>query len=226
MSPISTPDRPDAAGDAVPRDLLDLSDTLRKELAGLPAHVVKRKIRDTLDEARLLMGARARAGELGLTDEIKGRLVREAKVTQRYRRMCARLGWDMHLHQLRHFSATELIASVDIRTVAGRLGHGGGGTTTLRVYSAWVGAARLQRLGWRGRSGAADSLTGRLPSLPGGTTLTPGEAAALPISTRDPESPYQQIAADLHAAIRCGNGRRAERDERAVTHTRTEGRSE
>jgi integrase len=40
---------------------------------------------------------------------------------------------------LRHYSATELIsAGVDVRTVAGRLGHGGGGTTTLRVYAAWV----------------------------------------------------------------------------------------
>ncbi|MFD2079112.1 Phage integrase family protein [Actinopolymorpha cephalotaxi] len=46
---------------------------------------------------------------------------------------------DSHLHALRHYSATELItAGVDIRTVAGRLGHGGGGTTTLRVYTAWV----------------------------------------------------------------------------------------
>lgn len=52
--------------DAVPRDLLDLSDVLRKELSGLPAHVVKRKIRDTLDEARLLMVARAREGEQAL----------------------------------------------------------------------------------------------------------------------------------------------------------------
>jgi hypothetical protein len=31
------------------------------------------------------------------------------------------------------------MAGVDLRTVAGRLGHGGGGTTTLRVYAAWVG---------------------------------------------------------------------------------------
>lgn len=62
--------------------------------------------------------------------------------TQRYSRMCARLGYSMHLHQLRHHSATELIsAGVDARTVAGRLGHGGGGATTLRVYSAWVAEA-------------------------------------------------------------------------------------
>jgi integrase len=44
-------------------------------------------------------------------------------VSQRYAKMCARLGWDMNIHQLRHYSATELIASgVDVRTVAGRLG--------------------------------------------------------------------------------------------------------
>lgn len=43
------------------------------------------------------------------------------------------------LHSLRHYSATELVAAgVDIRTVAGRLGHGSGGATTLRVYAAWV----------------------------------------------------------------------------------------
>jgi site-specific recombinase XerD len=53
--------------------------------------------------------------------------------------MCAGLGIDTHLHALRHYSATELLtAGVDLRTVAGRLGHGGGGATTLRVYSAWV----------------------------------------------------------------------------------------
>lgn len=60
-------------------------------------------------------------------------------ISHRYARMCAELGITSHLHTLRHYSATELITSgVDIRTVAGRLGHGGGGTTTLRVYAAWV----------------------------------------------------------------------------------------
>ena len=44
-------------------------------------------------------------------------------VTQRYGRLVKRLGFDTHLHSLRHYSATELIAAgVDIRTVAGRLG--------------------------------------------------------------------------------------------------------
>jgi integrase len=60
-------------------------------------------------------------------------------ITHRFGRLCKRLDIECHLHALRHFSATELItAGVDVRTVAGRLGHGGGGTTTLRVYASWV----------------------------------------------------------------------------------------
>jgi integrase len=63
-------------------------------------------------------------------------------VTQRYKDMADRLGIDTHIHALRHYSATELLtAGVDLRTVAGRLGHGGGGSTTLRVYAAWVAAS-------------------------------------------------------------------------------------
>ena len=57
--------------------------------------------------------------------------------TQRYRRMATRLGINTTLKNLRHYTATELISGgVDVRTVAGRLGHGGGGATTLRVYAA------------------------------------------------------------------------------------------
>jgi integrase len=60
-------------------------------------------------------------------------------VTHRYGRMCRHLGIESHLHALRHYSATELLsAGVDLRAVAGRLGYGGGGATTLRVYAAWV----------------------------------------------------------------------------------------
>jgi integrase len=61
--------------------------------------------------------------------------LRPDSVTQRYGRTATRLGIETTLHKLRHYSATELIsAGVDIRTVAGRLGHGGGGLTTLRVF--------------------------------------------------------------------------------------------
>jgi integrase len=114
--------------------------------------------------------------------------------TQRFARMCARLGWTMHLHQLRHYSATELIAAgVDVRTVAGRLGHGGGGATTLRVYSAWVAEADQR---------AAQALTARLPELSGGIPA----AAPRPVDKVETAtaSPYQHIASDLRAAIRCG----------------------
>ncbi len=45
---------------------------------------------------------------------------------------------ELHLHHLRHFSATQLIAAgVDVRTVAGRLGHSSP-AITLNVYAnAW-----------------------------------------------------------------------------------------
>ncbi|MQA17185.1 MAG: tyrosine-type recombinase/integrase, partial [Pseudonocardiaceae bacterium] len=76
-------------------------------------------------------------------------------VTQRYERMTAKLGIKTKLHNLRHYSATELItAGVDPRTVGGRLGHSGGGATTLKVYSAWV-AESDQR--------AAKALSARMP---------------------------------------------------------------
>jgi site-specific recombinase XerD len=53
--------------------------------------------------------------------------------------MTAKLGLRTHRHALRHYSATELLtAGVDLRTLAGRLCHGGGEATTLKVYAAWV----------------------------------------------------------------------------------------
>ncbi|MGW1681388.1 site-specific integrase [Saccharopolyspora sp. NPDC002376] len=76
-------------------------------------------------------------------------------VTQRYKDMADRLGINTHLHALRHYSATELLtAGVDLPTVSGRLGHGGGGATTLRVYAAWVAASDRK---------AAEILGSRMP---------------------------------------------------------------
>lgn len=47
-------------------------------------------------------------------------------ISHRYLQMTGNVGIDTHLHALRHYSATELIAAgVDGRTVAGRLGPGG-----------------------------------------------------------------------------------------------------
>ena len=76
-------------------------------------------------------------------------------VTHRYERMVRKLGVRTRLHSMRHYSATELLSSgVDLRTVAGRLGHGSGGAVTLRVYAAWVAQADQE---------AARMLAGRLP---------------------------------------------------------------
>ena len=72
--------------------------------------------------------------------------------------MAAGLDIDTTLKSLRHYTATELIsAGVDVRTVAGRLGHGGGGPTTLRVYTAWTSEADQR---------AAQTVSGRMPARP------------------------------------------------------------
>jgi hypothetical protein len=94
------------------------------------------------------------------------------------------------VHSLRHYSATELIAAgVDVRTVAGRLGHGSGGATTLKVYAAWVDEADRR---------AATTMASIMPA---------------PIAApREPRGPYEVIAAQLReesqlvscvAATRC-----------------------
>jgi hypothetical protein len=65
--------------DAVPPALVQLADQLRSELVGLPPRVVRRKIRETMDDARRLLGPTASAGELGLTDAVRARLIAVAK---------------------------------------------------------------------------------------------------------------------------------------------------
>jgi integrase len=118
-------------------------------------------------------------------------------VSKRYAKLAKRLGIDTSLKNLRHYNATELImADVNVRTVAGRLGHAGGGTTTLRVYTAWSSEADQR---------AAGVITTRMPPRP-----TAAEAGAQPDGRplpnaidKDLES-YQQIAADLRGAIDSG----------------------
>lgn len=106
-------------------------------------------------------------------------------VTQRFGRLADRLGIVTTIHKLRHYSATELIkAGVDINTVAGRLGHGGGGATTLRVYTAFVSEADQR---------AAGKLMTRLPAS--------NWEAADPVerAKTDPRKPFERIAAALRA---------------------------
>lgn len=140
-----------------------------------------------------------RAASLGLTlrtdsfvfslDPDGSRPMKPATVGQRYSRMAARLGIDTHLHCLRHYSATELIAGgVDVRTVAGRLGHSGGGITTLRVYAAWVAEADQR---------AAQGLASRLPKRPRARSHEERVVAG-------PKTPREEIAVRLRASIASG----------------------
>ncbi len=111
-------------------------------------------------------------------------------LTQRYNRLAERLGIDTNLHKLRHYSATELIAAgVDVRTVAGRLGHSGGGTTTLRTYAAWMSEADQR---------AASGIATRMPSRP-------ASLDAVERAKHDPQSPYEKIAAELRRRILSGD---------------------
>lgn len=104
-------------------------------------------------------------------------------ISQRYRKLALKLKLrNTRLHSLRHYSATELVAAgVDIRTVAGRLGHGSGGATTLKVYAGWVNEADRR---------AADTMATMVPK--------PLPAPAVP------RGPYEVIAESLREQIRTG----------------------
>jgi integrase len=118
-------------------------------------------------------------------------------VSRRYAKLAKRLRIDTSLKNLRHYNATELImADHNVRTVAGRLGHAGGGTTTLRVYTAWHSEADQR---------AAGAITTRMPPRPTDAGLgRQPEPNALPSSTDEDLEPYQRIAADLRGAIDSG----------------------
>jgi integrase len=103
-------------------------------------------------------------------------------MTQPYDRLAKRLGIDSHLHTLRHYSAIELIAAgMDLRIVAGRLGHGGGGATTLRVYAAWLSEADQR---------AATALSGRMPARP--TEASPPSRSSVPRQPRRTPAPERR----------------------------------
>ena len=69
-------------------------------------------------------------------------------VSRRFRLLCRRAQLDgVRLHDLRHYVATQLLAAgVDLRTVAGRLGHRNA-ATTLNVYSHFLPEADRKAAG-------------------------------------------------------------------------------
>ena len=78
-------------------------------------------------------------------------------MTHRYERYAARADIPSSLKELRHYSATQLLSNgVDLRTVAGRLGHSEG-STTLRFYAQFARPADQH---------AASVLSGQLDQLP------------------------------------------------------------
>jgi integrase len=103
--------------------------------------------------------------------------------TQRYRRLAARNELrSTRLHSIRHYSATELLAAgIDLRSVAGRLGHGSGGATTLKFYAAWVEKAD---------TAAAETLAQSIPRPD--------------FAERKPRHAFEKLAAELRAAIESG----------------------
>ena len=110
------------------------------------------------------------------------RSVRAAVIDPAIRRLAAKLKLrSTRLHLLRHYSATELVAAgVDLRTVAGRLGHGSSGATTLKVYAAWVYEADRR---------AATTIASVMPK---------------PVPVQAPRGPYEQIAEAIRDDIRTG----------------------
>jgi integrase len=75
------------------------------------------------------------------------RPIRPETWTRRFTRLRAEVGLDtVRLHDLRHFVATTLLAAgTDLATVAGRLGHGSGGKTTLAIYGHFLRGAAPDR---------------------------------------------------------------------------------
>lgn len=110
-------------------------------------------------------------------------------VTQRYSRLAARLGIETSIHKLRTYNATDLLTGgLDVRLVSGRLGHGSGGATTMRHYSAWVTEADQR---------AAGPIAPNMPARP--------RAADLPPRARiDARHPFETIALKLQERIYSG----------------------
>ncbi len=77
--------------------------------------------------------------------------------SRRFREACDAAGLkDVRLHDLRHYVATRLLsAGVDVRTVAGRLGHRNA-ATTLNVYSHFVPESDQEAAEILGRLSAPD----------------------------------------------------------------------
>ncbi len=122
--------------------------------------------------------------------------LKPGSVTQRYTRMCTRLGWDLHLHQLRHYCHRAHLRRC-------RSPHRGGSARPCRGRHDH--AAGLQRVGCRSRpaSGvvargpdarAAEGRSRRRGARPSGTRRKPASAPSSSRGTRRTGSSAVSVA--------------------------------
>lgn len=112
----------------------------RRVAVSLPTLVALRRLRVATFERGLAVGVPQDETSWVFTDDLVEPMSGD-NWTKRFRTYADAAGLtECRLHDLRHFVATELLAAgVDVRTVAGRLGHANP-ATTLAVYAAFMPA--------------------------------------------------------------------------------------
>ena len=93
-----------------------------------------------MEEGAALAGTTIKSTSFVFSEAVDGSLPwRPDSTTRAFRSLCKKAGVEgVRLHDLRHYVATRLLsAGIDVRTVAGRLGHRNP-STTLNVYSHFV----------------------------------------------------------------------------------------
>jgi integrase len=96
--------------------------------------------RTRMEESAALVGATISSTSFMFSETVDGSIPwRPDSTTRAFRSLCKKAGVEgVRLHDLRHYVATRLLsAGIDVRTVAGRLGHRNP-STTLNVYSHFV----------------------------------------------------------------------------------------
>lgn len=135
-STVRRGDRPTALIEKEPKTE---ESTRRIALAAPTIELVRGQAARLANRAAMAGAQYPAGGFLFPADALGRRPLRPDTWTHRWSRLRAELGVPFRLHDLRHFVATTMLTSgVDLATVAGRLGHGGGGKTTLAIYSHFL----------------------------------------------------------------------------------------
>jgi integrase len=126
------------------------SGKVRSVVLPASAAAALRRVRKSQAESLLSIGVRQDAKTPVVADPL-GRRLSTSALRRSFAAFCNEHGFDLTFHSLRHSNAIALLsAGVDVRTVAGRLGHQDGGALLLRTYGHFVrstdeaAAARLE----------------------------------------------------------------------------------